>query len=192
MELWYEWYFTSQILCDANTGAEADIVVPSPEGIHDNMGVMRDAAASATAFMDHNYWCAEVCLKLGRYEEALSHVDYYEEHCCHTAVLTWAPWLRARILAQHAAKANAPTSSAEYAEAAQLFEKAAAAAVVWESPTMVALALQDYLALVPAAKVNGDIKSRWEEAVFDVTMETDTPMRRHIESGDAFPPKSGA
>jgi len=50
----------------------------------------------------------------------------------------------------------------------------------------VALVLQDMLALCPltAAKVN--VASRYEEACFELTMETDSPMKRHLESGKPF------
>jgi len=122
---------------------------------------------------------AEILLKYGRYEEALMHVDYCQEHYWQAIRLPWCPWLKGRILA----KKGKPEP-----EVMVELEKAVAAATKWDALLLVALALHDMLALCPAESARGDVSSRYEEACFELTMDEDTPLRRHFESNLPFAP----
>ena len=99
------------------------------------------------------------------------------------------PWQRARILA---AQRLAEGKGAPWSEIISLFEKTASECIVWGAPLIVVFALKDMLALVPASEIGdvASVRSRLEEYMFELTMETDTELRRHLESGEAFMPKN--
>ena len=85
---------------------------------------------------------------------------------------------RARILS---AQRLATGAGASWPEIVAPFEKAAAEGKAWGTPLLVCFALKDMLALVPESKL--------EECMFELTMEKDTELKRHLESGKAFMPQ---
>ena len=128
-------------------------------------------------------WTAECLLNLDRPEEALVHIDLHQNQCWALLRRTWAPWLKGRALAAIATKAQ---GAGESAEAFACFETSCKEAICFGAPLLLALVLQDMLALCPAAAGTGNVASRYEEACFELTMDTDTPLRRHLESREAF------
>ena len=125
--------------------------------------------------------CAEICLKLGRYDDALAHSERYEEISWSSAMPTVAPWLEARIVGRKAMANNVPESDPIWAEVTALLERAHAASLVFEAPLLTAMALKEQLALVPPQARSADVLSRLEEARFELTMETASPLKSFIE-----------
>ena len=130
---------------------------------------------------------------LGRFDDAMEHADRFEKNCwgCHVPAV--APWLKARILAAKAKASGAADTDPAHQEVAALLQQAVAAARRFESPLLVALALQDLLALAPACVLGGaaraQVESESEEAKFELTMpEEGVPcaLAKHLESGEAF------
>jgi len=121
-------------------------------------------------------------LNLDRPEEALVHIDLHQNQCWALLRRTWAPWLKGRALTA----ITKTQGSGESAEAFACFEESCKDAISLGSPLLLALVLQDMLVLCPAAAGKGNVASRYEEACFELTMDTDTPLRRHLESREAF------
>ena len=184
------------ILAGRCTVPDKDIIIQAPDVnfgpyISEYTKAVTDmslACVNAFAFratsVAPNAAAAECLLKLGRYDEALAHCAFYEQHCWDTISLPYAPWLQGRILAAQA-KAS---GSRDFGEIISLLEKGAAEATKFDAPLLVALILQDLLALVPGAALpdRADLESRREEVLFDLTMERPSPMKSHLESGKAF------
>ena len=120
---------------------------------------------------------AEILVKYKRYDEALAHVDYCQEHDMHMIRLPWCPWLKGRILS---------AMGKSELEVVAEFEKAIVAATKMEAPLFTALVLHDMIALCPAESARGDVSSRYEEACFELTMDEPSPMRAHLESDLPF------
>ena len=143
----------------------------------------------ATWLGQHNHanqLAAEACLQLGRFADAMAHAERYERSARGEHVKCLAPWLRARIMATEQPKESS-------SEVVALLEQAAAAGDDWGSPFLVSLVLQDLLALVQLAPAERErVVSRREESLFEMTMELDSPMRRHFDSMRSFEPKRGA
>ena len=131
---------------------------------------------------------SEIYLQLGRFEGALTYNARNNNCCCKTSATRTDPWQRARILS---AQRLATGKGAPWPEIAALFEKTAVAGVAWGTPLLVCFALKDMLALVPESELGdaASIRSRLEEHMFELTMDQDSPTKRHLESGDAFMPK---
>jgi len=171
---------------------ERELVIPSPDELaaamsspaedidHDSMSIF------AAALVHSNYYAAEYLLTIGHHDEALAHVDRFERKSWFNGVPTLATWCKAPILAAKAKAGGAPGADPVYAEVASLLERAVTAAAKWEAPLMVALALQDMVALCPEASAKTNAGSRYEEACFELTMESDSPMKQHLESGEVF------
>jgi len=134
--------------------------------------------------------CAEICLQLGRYDDALAHAELYETVSWGSSMLTLAPWLKARIVGRKAKANNAAVSDSIWAEVTALLERAHAASLVFEAPLLTAMALKEQLALVPPQARSADVQSRLEGARFELTMETASPLKSFIEDDAAtFAPR---
>jgi len=171
---------------------DEELVIPSPDELAaaasspaDDIDIDSDSRFSGL-FQHVNYLAAEYLLVIGRHDEALAHVDRFELKSWFNGVPTLAPWCKARILAAKAEAGGASGADPVYAEVASLLERAVAAAAKWEAPLMVALALQDMLALCPEASAKTSTVSRYEEACFELTMDKPSPMKQHLESGEVF------
>ena len=68
--------------------------------------------------------CAEICLKLGRYDDALAHAELYETVSWGSSMPTLAPWLKARIVGRKAKANDAAVSDSIFAEVTALLERA--------------------------------------------------------------------
>lgn len=80
-----------------------------------------------------------------------------------------------------------------HAEPIACFEESYAKARDRGAVLIQVLALQDMMALLKhggfASRATlGGMESRYEEACFEMTMETETPMRSHIESRNVYRP----
>ena len=164
----------------------SDLQIPLPE--ETCVGAYR-CKGSPIRLFDVNYQAAEFLLSADRFDEAMAHAKHFEAHCWGQQVPTFAPWLQGRIVSRRAKSQGAPSDAAAYKEAAGLFEQAHAAAVRWGSPTLICLTLQDAMALVPGGEVDTSLASRYEEACFELTMETGTPLQKHIESRQGYGPR---
>lgn len=139
-----------------------------------------------------NFMAAEIYLQLDRFVEALAHNARVASNSNGILARKTNAWQRGRILA---AQRLAEGSGAPWSEIVALFEKTAAYGSAWGTPLMVVFALKDMLALVPAAAL-GDAdarrrtQSRLEESLFELTMEKDTALKRHLESGEAYMPRN--
>ena len=132
---------------------------------------------------------AELCLQLGKYNEALVHVKYFEKNCWGPHTPCWAPWLQGRIVGRKAQSKAAPKGKlSESKEAFTLLQRAHAAAKTWGSPLIATLAVQEMLALCPKQAAASNAESLFEEERFELTMDAASPMRTHIESGGTFAP----
>ena len=139
---------------------------------------------------DHNYICGELCLQLGRFNEALAHAEHFEKVSWSPTVPTLAPWLKARIMGRKAKANKAADSDLIWKEVTALLERAHAASLAFEAPLLVAMALKEQLALMPEQARSADVASRLEEARFELTMDTSSPLKSFIEDDDAtFAPR---
>ena len=144
-------------------------------------------ATKTTLLRDLNHWSAELCLKLKRYDEALAHQERFDREGTSCHAHCFSPWLRGRILGQRAQAQKKGEADAMWEEVQAMFENAHEGAKKIESPLMEALALQDMIALCPQASVSkSNAASRYEEACFELTLDTDTPLKRHLDSGATF------
>jgi len=161
---------------------EADILIPSPSSRQLTSSIL---AGVGTMGMGHfNLLGAEACLQLGRHDDALAHAERFEKECWGPQVPCWAPWLKGRIIGRKAQSDGAP----ENKEVLTQLQRSHAAAKTWGSPLIAALALQEIVALCPKQAAATDIASQLEEERFELTMDTASPMRTHIESGETFAP----
>ena len=103
---------------------------------------------------------------------------------------TLAPRLKARIIGRKAKASDTAEGDAVCAKVTALLERAHAASLVFEAPMLAAMALKEQLALVPQRTRSADVESRLEEARFELTTETVTPLRSFIEDDAAtFAPR---
>ena len=123
-----------------------------------------------------------------RFEQALAHNTRTNEHSILTSTVRINPWQRARILA---AQRLAEGKGAPWSEIIALFEESASEGAAWGTPLIVVFALKDMLALVPKSELrdHASMQSQLEEQIFELTMEEDTALKRHLDSGEAFMPK---
>ena len=122
------------------------------------------------------YLAAECHLKVGNFDEALEHNEYGgANYFC--VAFYWA-FQKGRILAARA-KAQGPRDGNAVEQIEALFERAIAEGQGrFGSPLMAALGLKELIVLNPQ-----DMKrqSRYQECVFELTMDTDTPLRKCLE-----------
>ena len=146
------------------------------------------------AFMQNpNCFAAEANLMLGRFDATMEHSGRFEAKCWGCNVPAGAPWLRALVLAAKAKAGGAGDADPAHQEVAALLQQPVAAARRFESPLLVALALQSLLAQAPALVLGGaaraQVESESEEANFELKMpEEGVPcaLAKHLESGEAF------
>ena len=175
--------------------ALANLGLPAPElllpAYGDEVPLAGEGCDCADFFTNTDNCCfyaAEIYLQLGRFEEALAHNARNNEYSSATTTSRTTHWQRARILS---AQRLATGTGASWPEIVALFEKTAAEAEAWGTPLIVVFALKDMLALVPESEL-GDTaatRSKLEEFMFELSMEKDSPTKRHLESGEAFMPK---
>jgi len=183
------------ILAKRYTMPESEIVIPSPDALAEAAGgnALTDIGGPMGGqWANVNHMAAEASLLLGRFVDAKALAERYERCAFGEHVKVFAPWLKARVLAAEAGtgvqshdqrhpKLPRRTQASD-SEMVSLLEKAAAAAVAWESPHMASLILQDMLALVDLAPAErSSVQSRLEESLFECSMELDSPMKRHFE-----------
>ena len=188
------------VMCGAigDSVKKQDIYIPSPaecwEGCEMGSGTNFEQMPMICAYYKNvNAQAAEANLVLGRFDAAMEHADSFETNCwgCHVPAV--APWLKARILAAKAKTGGAADAEPAHQEVAALLQQALTASRRFESPLLVALTLQDLLALAPACVLGGaaraQVESESEEAKFELTMpEEGVPcaLAKHLESGEAF------
>ena len=134
------------------------------------------------------FLAAEIYMQLGRFEEALAYNTRTQEYSALTSTFRINPWQRARILA---GQRLAEGKGAPWTEIIALFEESAKEGEAWGTQLIVVFALKDMLALVPKSELgdHASMQSRLEELLFELTMEEDTALKRHLDSGEAFMPK---
>jgi len=197
---WTQGAVISSILCGAIGDGikKEDIYIPSPaecwEGSEMGEGAgYEQMPAFGNYYHNMNCTAAEANLLIGRFDDAMEHADRFEANCwgCHVPAV--APWLKARIVSAKAKAVGAADTDPVYKEVAALLQQAVTASRRFESPLLVALTLQDLLALAPACVLGGaaraQVESESEEAKFELTMpEEGVPcaLAKHLELGEAF------
>ena len=136
---------------------------------------------------------AEVCIKFKRFDEALAHVSAFEQKSwCIQVSMGWCNYFRGRVLLHKAL---------EEGGLAQLLpqvivelEQSVAKAQAFNSPLMVALSLKEIIAALAATQQSSQsgsqklqaAQSRLEEVLFEMTMEEQTELKKHLESGSSW------
>jgi len=126
------------------------------------------------------FWAAEAHLSVGNFDEALEHNDHQAKNYYNVTVTNRHQ--KGRILAARAKASLANTSL--MGEATSAFERALREAEQVGSPLMIALVMKELKDICPKDKVGErtQYQSRYEESLFDLTMERDTELRRFLES----------
>ena len=183
-------------LVNGQYDASCEIVVPPPaeaSTLYFNCDGWQDTCFPYVQALHNNYQCAEICMQLGRFDEALAHAEHYEKVAWGSPVPVLAPWLKARILGRKAKVNEAADSDPIWLEVTALLERAYAASLVFEAPLLTAMALKEQLALVPEQARGADVLSRLEEARFELTMDTVSPLKSFVEDDTAtFAPRGEA